>query len=732
MAAPIFSNKYFYGNENADYVYFWTPTKVQVSMDGVYEVFYQDITWQQVTSGYSFTINGVTFTYFENNPNELTTTIQGNTTWYYDENFEWENMVEFTGATISTVYINDDCHVGEYVLYHVINDLPAAGTNILYFKDGDFWAMKKLTTANGDIVSSVDYTYADGTTGTNTITNPEDQIAGHYEDSGVHSITINSTFPYAVPDLSGRRFGNAEAEESWYFTAQNAVHYQNGCGEGATSLDLNITAWVWNDSNSWPQNCWNMQTDDNNGYYYDPAEDKFYDNYIDYYPEINYDPCNPPSHNVTLNFVLPGNFGNYGNPTDAEISIYSCAWDGNITHAITPTLSLFDTENTSVSVRPHAELNEYLMTATFEVPTYQTEYTAIGIKLSNYNYDFSFITLTANMSGYSYTAVNTFLEDGIFYIVYKCDPMNSTIYSGVTMTTTRIQSLTATPKTHPVETHVYLCDNNGGHLVEMEKLDSTTWGCQGTFADGRYSIRYDKTGGTVLDPQVKDAWFKFYTKADDPTYYVGAGEDSDYTDQGTFINIYHVLTNFYLKKSEGDDYYHVEYENIPVITVSFMDQEINSYIGDMVTMTALSSMGYITASEIPVIDKSDCVKYTDLNAYSYVSATALNSMAYVSHTELDSMAYITMADVSARSYVNIADLNAMSYVSQTALSAMGYVTAGEIPTPDLTNCVKYADLNVYAYVSQPALSAMSYVDNSYLSTYMNNVVGNIESILQTI
>ena len=212
-----------------------------------------------------------------------------NDEWTYQGNtftrVQPENTIVFTGATITGAYL--DCDNGEgYVWYPVTN-------NTIQFDDGDFWAMKKLTTANGDIVSSVDYAYADGTTGTNTITNPEDQIANHYEDPGSHSITINSVFPYAIPDLSGRRFGNAENEESWYFTAQNTVHYQNGCGEGNTSIDLNITAWIWN-PNSWPQIGWTMQTDGDLNYYYDPVEDKFYDNYTDYYPEIYYDPCNPP------------------------------------------------------------------------------------------------------------------------------------------------------------------------------------------------------------------------------------------------------------------------------------------------------------------------------------------------------------------------------------------------------------------------------------------------------
>lgn len=239
------------------------------------------------------------------------------------------------------------------------------------------------------------------------------------------------------------------------------------------------------------------------------------------------------------------------------------------------------------------------------------------------------------------------------------------------------------------EKHIYLCDNSGAHLAEMTKTGST-WSVTGAFTSGMYSIR------ATVENEYEDAWFKFYQTNGDNRIFVGAGDDPSFEDIGTYIMIDDILTSFSLTEDQETGYYVVNYQNIDAMTVSTVDNIVNSYIGDFVTGSEISAMGYMTQTDI-------------------------SSMGYMTATDISSMGYMTQTDISA-----------MSYVSQTALSAMGYVTAGEIPTPDLTNCVKYADLNVYAYVSQPALSAMSYVDNSYLSTYMNNVVGNIESILQTI
>jgi hypothetical protein len=69
--------------------------------------------------------------------------------------------------------------------------------------------------------------------------------------------------------------------------------------------------------------------------------------------------------------------------------------------------------------------------------------------------------------------------------------------------------------------------------------------------------------------------------------------------------------------------------------------------------------------------------------------------------------FITVSDVSSMSYITMTDVQSLGYIDQTTLDAM-------------------------SYVDQTSLSSMSYVDNSYLSSYMNAVVGDINSILQTI
>ena len=250
------------------------------------------------------------------------------------------------------------------------------------------------------------------------------------------------------------------------------------------------------------------------------------------------------------------------------------------------------------------------------------------------------------------------------------------------------------------EKHIYLCDNSGAHLAEMTKTGST-WNVTGSFTSGMYSIR------ATVENEYEDAWFKFYQTSGDNRVFVGAGDDPSFEDIGTYIMIDDILTSFSLTEDQTTNYYVVSYENTGAMTVSMVDNIVNSYIGDFVTASDISEMGYMTATDI-------------------------SAMGYMTQTDISSMSYITMTDVQGLGYIDQTSLSNMSYVDQTSLSAMGYVTAGEIPTPDLTNCVKYADLNVYAYVSQSALSGMSYIDNTYLSTYMNAVVGDINSILQTI
>lgn len=258
------------------------------------------------------------------------------------------------------------------------------------------------------------------------------------------------------------------------------------------------------------------------------------------------------------------------------------------------------------------------------------------------------------------------------------------------------------------EKHIYLCDNSGAHLAEMTKTGST-WNVTGSFTSGMYSVR------ATVENEYNDAWFKFYQTQGDNRIFVGAGDDPDFEEIGTYILIDNILVSFSLVEDQTTGYYVVTYQNTEAMTVSTVETIVNSYIGDFVTGSEISAMGYMTQTDI-------------------------SSMGYMTQTDISSMSYITMTDVQALGYLTQTDIDNMSYITMTDIDNCSYATESYVmekiseiqPGGDTSVCVKYADLNVYAYVSQPALSAMSYVDNSYLSTYMNNVVGNIESILQTI
>jgi hypothetical protein len=507
-----------------------------------------------------------------------------NDEWTYEGNtftrVQPENTIVFTGATITGAYL--DCDNGEgYVWYQATN-------NTIQFDDGDFWSMKKLTTTNGDIVSSVDYVYNDGTTGTNTITNPEDQIAGHYEDSGSHSITINSVFPYAIPDLSGRRFGNAENEESWYFTAQNAVHYQNGCGEGATSLDLNITAWIWN-PNGWPQIGWNMQTDDNIVYYYDPAEDKFYDNYTDYYPEIYYDPCTGPSQ--------PDLTGRYYFDSTNNYVIYF-------------------TNNQSLVYGPCGEGTSYWFD--WGYTDHWILQVIIGGNYENFDY---------------YENDDVFEYNGAEFTYSSTDPCGG-------------------PGPQPTEKRIYLCDNSGAHLAEMTNTGST-WSVSGAFTSGMYSIRatvegeyddawfkfYQTSGdnrvfvGAGDDPSFED--IGTYIMIDDILTSFSLTEDQEtgyyvvsYENTGAMtVSMVDTIVNSYI----GD-------LNIPTDT-----SDLTNGAG-FITVSDVSAMSYITMTDVQSLGYID---QTTLDAMSYVDQTSLSSMSYVDNSYLSSYMNAVVGDINS-------------------------------------------------------------------------------------
>lgn len=67
---------------------------------------------------------------------------------------------------------------------------------------------------------------------------------------------------------------------------------------------------------------------------------------------------------------------------------------------------------------------------------------------------------------------------------------------------------------------------------------------------------------------------------------------------------------------------------------------------------------YYTKSEVDTIienlpDNSNCVKYSDLNDYGYISASDLNSMSYMTKYEVNSMGYVTQQNLSNMGYIRM-------------------------------------------------------------------------------
>ena len=258
------------------------------------------------------------------------------------------------------------------------------------------------------------------------------------------------------------------------------------------------------------------------------------------------------------------------------------------------------------------------------------------------------------------------------------------------------------------EKHIYLCDNSGAHLAEMTKTGST-WNATGSFTSGMYSIR------ATVEGEYEDAWFKFYQTSGDNRVFVGAGDDPDFEEIGTYILIDNILVSFSLVEDQTTGYYVVTYQNTAAMTTSMVDTIVNSYIGDFVTSSDISAMGYMTATDI---SSMGYMTQTDISSMGYMTQTDISSMGYMTQTDISSMGYMTQTDISSMGYMTTTDISAMSYVDSTTLNSMSYV--------DQTS------LSSMSYVDITSLNSMSYVDNSYLSTYMNNVVGDINAILQTI
>ena len=248
----------------------------------------------------------------------------------------------------------------------------------------------------------------------------------------------------------------------------------------------------------------------------------------------------------------------------------------------------------------------------------------------------------------------------------------------------------------------------------------STWSVTGSFTSGMYSVR------ATVEGEYNDAWFKFYQTQGDNRIFVGAGDDPSFEDIGTYIMIDDILVSFSLVEDQTTGYYVVTYQNTAAMTTSMVDTIVNSYIGDFVTSSDISAMGYMTQ--------------TDISSMSYITMTDVQALGYLTQTDIDNMSYITMTDIDNCSYAT------ESYVMEKISEIQ--------PGGDTSVCVKYTDLNNYAYISATdlnsmsyvdqtslssmsyvditSLSSMSYVDNSYLSTYINNVVGDINAILQTI
>lgn len=213
-----------------------------------------------------------------------------------------------------------------------------------------------------------------------------------------------------------------------------------------------------------------------------------------------------------------------------------------------------------------------------------------------------------------------------------------------------------------------------------------------------------------------------------------------------YITSDYLTSQSYLKSSYLTNYVSkTELENCSYVTKNALE-------GNYYSKTDINSMGYITINDVPGVDLSAYVKYSDLNNYGYITAqdivnqsyitpSVLNAQAYITATQLNVMGYATVSQIPVVSNAGIVlkqggvtkgsfnlnqstgvtidldeggSVDLSSYVTKQNLVEQSYITLNDVPVYDLSSYVTKQELKDQSYVTKQFLTNRSYVTSQQL------------------
>lgn len=153
---------------------------------------------------------------------------------------------------------------------------------------------------------------------------------------------------------------------------------------------------------------------------------------------------------------------------------------------------------------------------------------------------------------------------------------------------------------------------------------------------------------------------------------------SDYLDNAGYITTTNVRENYYNKPETEANF----------TSYAYLEERISQIPGGGITMDDVKqyvdSQSYVTSNEL---SNTGYITSDYLTSQSYVTSSTLNDYATKYYVQekineipgVDLSAYVKYSDLSAQSYITPSVLNAQAYITATQLSNCGYATVSQIP-----------------------------------------------------
>ena len=242
---------------------------------------------------------------------------------------------------------------------------------------------------------------------------------------------------------------------------------------------------------------------------------------------------------------------------------------------------------------------------------------------------------------------------------------------------------------------------------------------------------------------------------------ISMNDVKQYVDSQSYVTSDYLTSQSYIKYNDLNNYVtKTELENCTYVTKNALE-------GNYYSKTDINNMGYITINDIPAVDLSAYVKYSDLNNYGYITAQDIVNQSYVTSSVLNDQAYITATQLNACGYATVSQIPVVSnagvvikqggvtkgsfnlnqstgvtidldeggsvdlssYVTKSELVEQSYITLNDVPVYDLSSYVTYTYLeetlaeyqpaiDLSSYITKTDLVNQSYITNTYLDDYV--------------